>query len=373
MALAVCALTAMIGILVLVFRHSSASQELTDKLARLESDKHALEEKRDGLQRELQDARLSLRDQRQQPPIAVAAPADISPQPVATGSDVKPKIPEPPDPQDVAKSWWQASVEKNFAGFDDDFVRLQKSNARAAVLVAGWKRPIRGLYNDAKVWFSSDSRVSDLYREASAEPWDGTKLRAARTYLDDLDTAAKTWDAWAADSHMNDARLLQAIPGQPPRVAAILQRWHGQVAGRTKWTLRLTSGAAKTKAFGKTRDITLCSGDDEPSTGVHEWNNAMLHVYDPKSNASELHFTWAPDDPVQMIVEGDWSFWLAGARSNLIDKTFAGPLAVCALHKAGRVDEGGLTIRFEVVDCPGPPRDWRKNPMDIVDTVTKDK
>ena len=209
----------------------------------------------------------------------------------------------------------------------------------------------------------------DLVRVAVHQPW-GSKLTEAREQLAALRTAAEIWNRYATEQDLSwddfKAKTDDAAVGKPneERVQKIFREW--QAAFNThkgKWTLQLISGEAKTEDYGTGRLVTIyVNGSNVANTKYHEWMKATAHDYTQDENHGTLEFSWEPGQSIGLLLEGERSVVLGGARENLIDVTsdtdkYGGPVAVWWLQLLPRIHANGVVLEWRIKDCPGPPPD----------------
>ena len=181
-----------------------------------------------------------------------------------------------------------------------------------------------------------------------------------------LEQAGNAWIDWANDDAMTADKVQHAINGvSNPAAQAILNRWWGQLNGRSKWTLRLVSGAADPGHTTRRQVSVDGMGNVTWTKGpVHQWDAETGHDYRAVPiNERDIAFDWEPGEPFRVVVESYWTYLRGGVAPNQINKTFNGPMAVCRAHHQGGVrkdEEPTLTIWFEIAGCPGPPRSFCK-------------
>lgn len=236
------------------------------------------------------------------------------------------------------------------AGFDD-----------AANKLGEWRSNTLELLQAVRPWFASDSKTRDAFMATAAAPWNSAAHQEAVRRRETLECAARVWRAWALDDERSFGDLESLIDDRARSAECndVLNIWHRAFLQRKKWTLRPTRGAtASGRSLGTERRITVyvaerSTSNDEP----WEWQND--HEY---HHEGDLEFEWRPNEVIRLLLEGEKGFTTAWARPNLTAiQSFGGPLAPWRLHYAGRIDsedENRVSLEFEVVDCPGPPREF---------------
>ena len=297
-----------------------------------------------------------------------------------------PTPPTPVSPMGPGSEEWIEEVSKN-PDLDGRAERAEqlyerlladRKQAEAANHVRAWREGYVNLYLEAKPWLPAQSKrmsgqrfrqtMTTLLDQVWREPWKEEHHRLAEQHLDRLNKAAKCWQGWASDSELRFEKLADQIHGQPAEIREILEAWKADLAATKEWTLRLQSASAPA-GHGTTRVVTV-NGITSP---VHQWQSDTVHDYTRDLANRDITFNWEPDMPIQIILEDDWSIWRFGVRKNRIDDSLtAGPLAIWRLHSRGASINDGFSLKYEVLDCPGPPRDWSSEPPSIAPILNGD-
>lgn len=280
--------------------------------------------------------------------------------------------PPPPSAEEVAKDIWRESFSETF------LLRLKYDNITAAFKaekrkevresLGGWLTKVKRLHADAGAdWINSDAELKRLLIDFARNPWDTSAEVAAQERWRNLKEAADKWIEWAANPDMRWADITGAIAAQPDRLKGILNKWKADTEARKGWKLRLTRGTAgKDAQLGTERLITIYAPSKHVGA-VHQWKTPESHAYTSSdAKVREIQFEWKADESIQVYVEGDWSWYTAGVRPNIAERTVNGPLAPYRLHRMGGLTNGAsnkdelFKLEFGIVDCPGPPRSYKK-------------
>lgn len=258
----------------------------------------------------------------------------------------------PPSPQVRAERFWTENSNRGLVPAPK-LEEFKKTDPAAAKLVDYWTGQLKLLKGNAKYWEEKDREIRDHLDEAHSTPWDGIpKIRERLTHLR---LALEVWKiAIGKDSLPEFHRVVDLAGGHGETVKGILEKWQSDI-DKKHWTIRVTRGVGPQGA-GTTRDIRVQTAQDTVDAGAHDWNAPNLHVYQPPH---EFKVRWKPGEPVTITLYGERS-WVTGLRSTLIHAPFNGPMAMWRLYQYGGVRNGGWNLYFEVVDCPGPPREVLK-------------
>jgi hypothetical protein len=304
-------------------------------------------------------------------------------------------IPPPPSPspEDIARREWSAAVKQRqarsanlnelnefealchtWAKQVSDHAPAEADPEQVGKHLNQWFNELRRLIDGAEVWIISDPAMKTSYLDARANPWDRGKMDAAQYRWEGLKSAARIWNKWADDdartwatihseaSKFHDSELSNAANEQAKRA---LQAWLLEMA-RVDFVLELTKGFASSKVdYGTHRVATVYTGANAdhvwPDGGfAHDWLAKTGSNYKDKT-AARIRFDWQPGEPVSVLLEGEPGP-LSGyqVHPNLVQKTFAGPLAPYRMHRTRKItsDDENVTLEFRVLSCPGPPRTW---------------
>lgn len=259
----------------------------------------------------------------------------------------------PPSPQVLAERVWTENA--NGGSIPEHIVQeLRQTDPAAATLVDYWTGQLKLLKGNVKYWEEKDRDLRDRLGEAYSTPWDG--IPKIRERLKHLRNALEVWKiAINNDSLPEFRRVVGLAGGHGNKVKEILAKWESDISNKKVWTIRVTRGVGPMNA-GTTRDIRIQTTQDTKDAGAHDWKAPNLHVFQPP-----LEFTvrWKPGESVSVTLYGERSS-VTGLRSTLIHAPFNGPMAMWRLYQYGGVRNGGWNLYFEVVDCPGPPREVLK-------------
>ena len=213
----------------------------------------------------------------------------------------------------------------------------------------------------------SDDLLVKSIQSYLESPWEVERLKAAEQMLKAYAKAVGIWKTFAESREFNDLSWTdfcakidkQAEDDGNPDVKRILKNWQAKFERRARWKVQIVRGEMA-PGWYRGRVITIYVNDNEvASQPYHEWDKDTEHVYPTGETAVEMEFGWKPGQTILVLLEGERSTILGGARPNLIEHSFDGPVALWRLMRAGAIEseatKGKLT--FEVIDCPGPPRD----------------
>ncbi|MCA9234844.1 MAG: hypothetical protein KDA44_05210 [Planctomycetales bacterium] len=128
-----------------------------------------------------------------------------------------------------------------------------------------------------------------------------------------------------------------------------IREWVGAFEGTTAYHIDVSSLQGKYVDYL----LSIRIGDE-----WQVWENE-LKANDNYETPPSFEVSWQAGQSIAVLLEENGYTY----NENLIEKTFAGPLALWLFHKSLQQLEGsdGKTVLTgEVVDCPGPPREWFK-------------
>ena len=234
---------------------------------------------------------------------------------------------------------------------------LSESDRRGvARMLTQWRDLLKEVSNpQAAYWRDADRRFEESFGEALKNP---ARLSEISAEITALIAARKKWDEWAK-KQLSLADIQTAKEGLPEQVQKIVNQWLAELIEVREWRLQLKSGSDLAGDHGTTREATIYSGPagslvKQDALAVHDWTQAKSHAY---GAGDAIGFKWAPDESIRLLFEGDWQ-WSDPRRLDLIDKTYSGALAVWKLNQEGRVGgikQGSVSLKCEIVNCPGPP------------------
>ena len=233
------------------------------------------------------------------------------------------------------------------------YEELQKTNPVEAKTVGDWLTSYRSLRNRCGPWFKCDDEMERLFLEARRTPWNAAKSDRAERRLTDLKKACDEWKRWA-DSNMKPEELDNQISGYDLEVEKLLRTWLNNVRSQTKWTLRLKSGKAP-EGYGLARTVSVYG--TAWSRSYHDWSSATKQTY-VANDKPDIKFDWTPGQPISLELRYDgWRGRAQWGPRCIYDDSFQGPLALWRLNATGRSAQDGFELTYEVIDCPGPPRE----------------
>jgi serine/threonine protein kinase len=272
--------------------------------------------------------------------------------------DLEGQVASGPPPNDAARAWRErlrpdGDFRKEQEGLNALYEELNKAHPDQAGLIKKWLAQYKEWRDRSLVWFAKDQAMRDLFRDATQQPWDAARWKPAERHLGDLRIAADIWKKWMDTPAMTSDGLDKEIPGRGESVERILRKWLDDTRGRGDWSLRLISGVAP-EGHGTARTVWI-KGSEWSEPLDQEWPNETKHTFsDPK----EVQFKWKTGEPITMALKCDWSAWQAGRRPyRIYDDSIKGPLAICKLHFTGVSAQDDFSLKYEVVNCPGPPRE----------------
>jgi len=223
----------------------------------------------------------------------------------------------------------------------------------------GWIKRFRDLKerDHLAIWFewakSRDGGLLSKLRKTTADP---AKMDELQSELERWNEAAKLWNAWAHDDEIRIDKgngrddLNGKIASRSEPIKVILNEWMDAIEKNDNWKLRLLSGVAPA-GHGTRRVIWVREEMDD-----HMWVDEIEGDY--RQMPCEIVFDWKPGDPISVALSNGASAWKLGLGwSMLIDQSVGGPLALWRLHQAGKVELDGFVLKFEIENCPGPPRE----------------
>lgn len=290
-------------------------------------------------------------------------------------------IPEPPNPDPEgpsairrAQQWWQenASISRESPVLPSSEELAAISNAEIRSEVGKWHARLKKLQFQTGAWLDrppalsgpAEKEYQEKFPKLMSSPWDKDLDSEVRKVAQSLLDAARAWEEWANRDSLAVAELDALIEGQSPAVQRILKGWRAAMVNRSRWTLRLRSGTAP-EGWGVWRYVGVLGRDDWVYSGDHKWDSPTRHVYPQSGPVPEISFLWSMGNPTGVCLYGERRWGTFGLKRSLLisgessGSSFEGPLAVWRMHHAGQAKEGKFKLEFDVVDCPGPPRNWR--------------
>lgn len=310
------------------------------------------------------------------------------------GGPPPPPPPAAPSSEELARTKWQEVV-RTTKTIPDRLRSVQKtyeeSTPDVQAVLGPWHKRLERDLADSQRWWPHDRTLLELLQRVALRPWDAAAEKDLRDRLGALNLAGEKWHEWAYNPEMERddiedynphghggdhghaykpemewediEKLIESDPefnlygGQPRE---ILNGWRSRIIeGKSKgWTVQLVSGSSKKTNWGTGRLVSIGSDDEKigwTDSVAHSWAKPTAHTY-PRTKASQLHIKWEPDKPLGVKLRGEEGYvW---GRYEMITKTdqFRGPLALWRMHNAGMVEQDGFVLKFEVLDCPGPPR-----------------
>lgn len=233
-------------------------------------------------------------------------------------------------------------------------------------LLKNWLNSLKGLRDTsgARAWAKHDAKFQELLKHAVKQPWDDSddqgNVKSAGARIKVLNDAYKKWLAWAADEKMTREELerqILLVPNEDER-KAILQ-WRDDMMTSANVTMELDSG--KSDDWGTTQRNVYVYGSQKSQSGWHQWTANTSHTYPSTGKAPDtVDFQWQPGEPLRIVLEAGRAWNRGGTyHPNLIDQQFNGPLAVWQANRIGQIQSGIRRLKFEIKNCPGPPRPKR--------------
>ncbi len=267
-----------------------------------------------------------------------------------------------PDSKDLVleraqKQWGLADSKTKLFDLADELEKSgQPDDKKAAQLLRDWFNEFDDLNKRGRPWIDEDTKFTELHSKARSEPWEG--IQPALTRLADLNKAADTWIEWADKDKTNaqiDSLLTAITDGSFP----ILRDWLAQLRGNDHWTLRLIEGKDNGN-HGKSRGFSIGAKD----CFAHDWETETAYDYSENPGIRDNEFDWSGGNLTLSFVRP--RIWRELWSTGLVSKTYTGPLAISKLHRDGGMMSNSTMLRFEILNCPGPPRRYRQPISDIV-------
>jgi len=266
-------------------------------------------------------------------------------------------------PSGDLKDRWKSVVAAQ-GDLTDVLVKLQEELAKVPPagqpVFNGWIKQFQGLMHGEDrlaIWFEwSKSHDRSLFSKLRETLGDPEKMGELRSELKPWNEAAELWKSWADDDEIRIDKangrddLNGRIASRSEPIKAILNAWRDAIERNENWKLRLLSG--NSPAGHDTRRAVWVGGvlDD------HAWPDEVSSDYEDRPR--EILFPWKPGDPIRVELSNGGAGWKLWAGWNmLIDQSIGGPLALWRLHHLGKVEQDGFVLRFEIDNCPGPPRE----------------
>jgi hypothetical protein len=332
-----------------------------NRLKQVEEQRDARESERDTARTERDTARAvvkELTDKNHELEIKLA---------IATGKNPPepPEVPELVKAQAAWKDIWEntkTDEQQKFAAAKkqyEKFPKGTKGEKEAARNFGKWYNQARGLHSKSEFWFKSEPGIESLYQAASKNPWNETAFQKVQKHREDLEKAGDVWNDWAMKNEYKFEDLQGLLPAYDPAVRSILDRWLAQFKAKKDWTIRFTKGRGPA-GKGTYRGIWV-KGDAWSEGNWHDWTTETKYDYPRNSLHDKVRFNWEVGDPLIIAMVGPRVLGRGGYRPYILYQTISGPLALWQSHKLGQVSQDGVLLQFEVLDCPGPPRNFNKD------------